>query len=529
MNAPSPEKNMKVLLVATCSLLLSHGIFAKPNFVFILADDMGYGDVAHAGGKIATPHLDQLRAEGMRFTDAHTTSSVCTPTRYGILTGRYNWRSPLKKHVLFPPARSIMDPTRLTVAGFLKDRGYRTCVIGKWHLGLNWNMLDQPAKATTGPTKGSCWNIDFSKPPQQGPLKLGFTHDFLFPASLDMAPYLYLRNDVPVGIPTVSKGWNRQGPATADFEARNCLSDFARESRSFIKSSVEAKSPFFLYLPLTSPHTPIVPSKRWQGKSPLGNYGDFVMETDWVVGEVIKELAAQGVAENTFVLFTTDNGCSPAAKIGDLVAKGHKPNADWRGHKADIYEGGHRVPFLVRWPGRVAPNSTYDLTVCTTDFFATAADILGEASKIPQNAAEDSFSFLAALDHPERSTPTRTFTIHHSINGSFAVRKGPWKLCLCPGSGGWSAPRPNVALKDKSLPPIQLFHMADDPAESKNLQDEHPEIVRDLVDDLYFAILHGRSRSGLPSVNEGWPNTFPPKILARFPRLAGPPGSGSGS
>ncbi len=495
---------------------------AKPNFIFILADDMGYGDVSHAGGKIPTPHLDRLRAEGMRFTDAHTTSSVCTPTRYGILTGRYNWRSPLKKSVLFPPRKSIMDPGRQTVAGFLKERGYRTSVVGKWHLGLNWHMLDQPAKAAEGPTRGTCWNIDFSRPPQQGPLKLGFTDDFLFPASLDMAPYLYLRNDVATGIPTVSKGWNRQGPATADFDATTCLVDFARESRAFIRSAAESKTPFFLYLPLTSPHTPIVPSEKWRGKSPLGPYGDFVMETDWVVGEVMKELAERQVAENTLLLFTTDNGCSPAAGIPKLIEKGHHPNANWRGHKADIYEGGHRVPFLVRWPERVQANSSCDLTVCTTDFFATVAEILGvHGRKFPPNTAEDSFSFVGALDQPERRTPIRPYTIHHSINGSFAIRKGPWKLCLCPGSGGWSSPRPAQALKNKTLAAIQLFHLGADPSERNNLQAEHPHIVRDLVDDLYHAIKLGRSNSGLPSTNEGWPNTFPSRVLELFPQLAG--------
>ena len=514
--------NPTIRITSILFLVTAAMVQAAPNFVFILADDMGYGDVSHAGGRIPTPSLDTLRAEGMRFTDAHTTSSVCTPTRYGILTGRYNWRSRLKRSVLFPPDRSIMNPDRTTIAGFLKDRGYRTCVVGKWHLGLSWHMLATPAKAAAGPTRGTCWNIDFSKPPQQGPLKLGFTEDFLFPASLDMAPYVYLRNDRVTAIPTVSKGWNRQGPATPDFEARNCLIDFARESRSFIKSAADSKSPFFLYLPLTSPHTPIVPSEKWRGKTPLGTYGDFVMETDWVVGEVMQELAEQKLTEDTLFLFTTDNGCSPAAGIPKLISQGHKPNGDWRGHKADIYEGGHRVPFVVRWPARVKPGSSCDLTVCTTDYFATVADILGvRGRKFPQNMAEDSFSFLAALENPGLQTPTRPYTIHHSINGSFAIRKGPWKLCLCPGSGGWSAPKPGKALQDKSLPPIQLFDLANDPSETMNLQGERPEIVRDLVDDLYHAIKAGRSNSGSPSSNEGWPKTFPRKVLQLFPQLAG--------
>ncbi len=514
--------NPTIRITSILFLVTAAMVQAAPNFVFILADYMGYGDVSHAGGRIPTPSLDTLRAEGMRFTDAHTTSSVCTPTRYGILTGRYNWRSRLKRSVLFPPDRSIMNPDRTTIAGFLKDRGYRTCVVGKWHLGLSWHMLATPAKAAAGPTRGTCWNIDFSKPPQQGPLKLGFTEDFLFPASLDMAPYVYLRNDRVTAIPTVSKGWNRQGPATPDFEARNCLIDFARESRSFIKSAADSKSPFFLYLPLTSPHTPIVPSEKWRGKSPLGTYGDFVMETDWVVGEVMQELAEQKLTEDTLFLFTTDNGCSPAAGIPKLISQGHKPNGDWRGHKADIYEGGHRVPFVVRWPARVKPGSSCDLTVCTTDYFATVADILGvRGRKFPQNMAEDSFSFLAALENPGLQTPTRPYTIHHSINGSFAIRKGPWKLCLCPGSGGWSAPKPGKALQDKSLPPIQLFDLANDPSQTMNLQGKRPEIVRDLVDDLYHAIKAGRSNSGSPSSNEGWPKTFPRKVLQLFPQLAG--------
>jgi arylsulfatase A-like enzyme len=490
-----------------------------PNFIFILADDMGYGDVAHAGGKFPTPHLDRLRAGGMRFTDAHTTSSVCTPTRYGILTGRYNWRSPLKSSVLFPPKPSIMDPERLTVAKFLQDNGYTTFAVGKWHLGLNWHMLDEPAKAETGPTEGNCWDIDFSRPPQLGPLKLGFTHDFLFPASLDMAPYLYLRDDVPVGKPTVTKGWNRKGPATPEFDAVTCLADFARESRAFIRQGAESKKPFFLYLPLTSPHTPIVPSPRWQGKSGFGEYGDFVMETDWVVGEVLRELDEQGVADNTFVLFTCDNGCSPQAKIPELAKRGHKCNADWRGHKADIYEGGHRVPFLVRWPGFVKPGSTCDLTACTTDFFVTVADILGKGATLPDNAAEDSYSLVHALTRPKLKTPIRPYTIHHSINGSFAVRKGDWKLCLCPGSGGWSDPRPKKALKDDSLPPVQLFNLASDPGEKTNLEAEHPDVVEELVATLAHAIRACRSRSGLPVANDGWPHTFPAKVLERFPEL----------
>ena len=387
---------------------------------------MGYGDVAHAGGLAATPHIDRLAKEGMRFTDAHTTSSVCTPTRYGILAGRYNWRSRLKKHVLFGLDEPLIPENRLTLPGFLGEHGYHTGIVGKWHLGLGWQKLPNGGKrkAQNGETKGGGWDIDYTKKVGGGPTDLGFDESFIIPASLDMFPYVYLRNGTPTAEATHTKAFHRPGPAAADFEAVNCLTDFAREARSFIDASAkDADKPFFLYLPLTSPHTPIVPSEKWQGKSPLGSYGDFVMETDWVVGEVLEELDKQGIADNTLVLFTADNGCSPAAKIPDLVAKGHNPNGNWRGHKADIFEGGHRVPFLVRWPAEVDAGSTTAATVCSSDFFATAAALIGKTDALPANAAEDSFPFDEVL-RGKVDKQVRPFTIHHSIAGSFAIRKG---------------------------------------------------------------------------------------------------------
>jgi len=493
----------------------------KPNIVFILADDMGYGDVSHAGGLAKTPHVDRLRAEGMRFTDAHTTSSVCTPTRYSILTGRYNWRTRLKKSVLFGLHGPLIPTDRTTVASFLKQRGYRTGIVGKWHLGLGWQKLPngEKRKATEGPTKGGGWDIDYSKPVTGGPNALGFDESFIIPASLDMYPYVYLRNDKPTQAATVTKAFHRPGPAGKDFEAIECLRDFARESRAFVADSAKGDKPFFLYLPLTSPHTPIVPAPQWQGKSPLGKYGDFVMETDWVVGEVLAELDKQGVAENTLVLFTTDNGCSPAAGIPALVKKGHHPSAHWRGHKADIFEGGHRVPFIVRWPEKVKANSEYTGIVSTVDFFATAADILGATDKITPSEAEDSFSFASALRGESKAV--RKSLIHHSIAGQFAIRRGKWKLCTCPGSGGWSKPKPKQALKDKSLPPVQLYDLESDPGETKNLANEHPKIVQQLVDELAEAIADGRTTEGPKQSNEGWPNTFFKPVLAKYPQLGG--------
>jgi len=486
----------------------------QPNIVYILADDWGYGDLSHAGGKASTPHCDRLATEGLRFTDAHTSSSVCTPTRYGILTGRYNWRSRLKKSVFFDPHDQPLIPaSRPTVASLLKKQGYHTACIGKWHLGIGWEFL-QPKPKLRSDQKGQGWDIDYAKPAVT-PNANGFDYFFGIQASLDMAPYVYIENDKAVVPATVTKAFHRPGASAADFEAVDCLAQWAEHAVSYIDERAKSAtpSPFFLYLPLTSPHTPIVPSKAWRGKSGFGDYGDFLMETDWVVGEVLQALDRNHLADDTLVIFTADNGCSPAAKIPDLVKRGHRPNGDWRGHKADIYEGGHRVPFIVRWPGHVTEGSTSDRTICTTDLFATAAEIVGKP-----NSAEDSFSFLPTLLGKEQEA--RGITIHHSINGSFAVRQGKWKLCLCPGSGGWSAPRPNVALKNAGLPPVQLFNLELDPAESTNVQGQHADVVSEMVGQLAAAIKNGRTTSGEPVKNDGGPNPFPPQVVAAYPELA---------
>jgi arylsulfatase A len=503
------------LLVSAAMVPTAFG--SPPNIVFILADDMGYGDPAYAGGKIPTPNLDRLAKEGMQFSDAHTSSAVCTPTRYGILTGRYNWRSPLKKSVLWGLSKPLIPQARMTVPSLLAGAGYNSSVIGKWHLGLGWEKLDKPRKASEGTTKGEGWDIDYATKVAGGPLELGFTEDFLFPASLDMPPYVYLRDDKPTGVPTVTKAFkqpNRPGPATADFEAVKVLPDLAREARAFIGRESEKKAkPFFLYLPFTSPHTPLVPSEQWQGKSGMGDYADFVMETDWAVGEVLAELDARGLIGETLLVFTSDNGCSPMAKIPELAAKGHLVNGPLRGHKADIFEGGHRVPFLVRWPGKVSAGSKCGETVCTTDFFATAAEASG--MEVPADAAEDSFSMLPLLTG--KGEFARPYTIHHSINGSFAIRQGKWKLSLCPGSGGWSDPKPGKATQ--GLYPVQLYDLGADLAETNNLAEKDPERVKAMADLLAKAIRDGRSTPGPKQENDGWPATTPAAVLELLPQL----------
>lgn len=510
--------------LAACLLLscLAAQAAERPNVIFILADDMGVGDVAHGGGLVPTPHIDRLAREGMRFTDAHTTSSVCTPTRYGVITGRYNWRSALKQGVYSGTSKPLIPPSRQTVAAFLKQQGYRTAIVGKWHLGLGWKKLPNAESRPSGgaATKGGGWDIDYTQQVDGGPLALGFDHSFIISASLDMPPYVYLRDDKPTQVPSVNKKWLREGAAAADFEANECLRDFAREARAFIGTCAQDKSePFFLHLPLTSPHTPIVPSEAWRGKSRLGDYGDFIMETDWVVGEVLAELDRQKLADNTLLIFTADNGCSPSAKIADLEQQGHRPCGPLRGHKADIFEGGHRVPFVLRWPQVVKAGTVSEQTICQLDFYRTVADILGAADKLPDTAAEDSFSLLPLLKDPAFKQALRPYTIHHSVNGSFAIRQGKWKLALCAGSGGWSKPTPKEALADPSLPPVQLFDLEADPAESKNLIAEQPELAAKLAALLAKAIRDGRSTPGAPQNNEGWPDTFEARVLEKYEAL----------
>lgn len=478
------------LLTAAMLLIASAATAAdKPNIICIFADDMGIGDVSHTTGKAATPHLDRLAKEGMRFTDAHTTSSVCTPSRYGLITGRYNWRTRLQRSVFFNPHDApLIKKDETTVASMLKDAGYNTACVGKWHMGIGWQFFEEKRPLAKG-QRGQGWDIDYTQPAIT-PTSNGFDYFFGIQASLDMAPYVYIENEKATEIPNVTKAFKRPGAAGEKFEAIDCLKTFAEKSVAFIDRCSEEDKPFFLYLPLTSPHTPIVPSKDWQGKSDIGAYGDFLMETDWVVGQVLQAIDKHELEDNTLVMFTTDNGCSPAAKIDDLVAKGHLPNGNLRGHKADIYEGGHNVPFIVKWPGNVSPGTATNRLTCTTDFIATCADIVG--AELSESEAVDSVSFLETLKDP--TAIERDAIVHHSIGGNFAIRKGNWKLCFCPGSGGWSSPRPGKA--KPGSPAGQLFNLADDPAEQKNLFETNPDKVAELTELMQKYIDDGRSTTG---------------------------------
>ncbi len=490
-----------------------------PNIIYILCDDLGYGDVRclNPEGKIATPQMDRIAREGMIFTDAHSGSSVCSPTRYGVMTGRYAWRSRLQSGVLGGLSPRLIEPGRETVASLLKQRGYHTACFGKWHLGMNWVL--KPGKSVSELSiepREQVWNVDYSQPIQDGPNAVGFDHYFGISASLDMVPYCFIQNDKVTVLPTLDRSFammlgrqkhTRLGPTAEGFDANQVLPRLTDELTKYIEQrSADAKSgkPFFAYVPLASPHTPIVPTEKWQEKSGLNPYADFVMETDAAVGRVLETLDRTGLAENTMVVLTSDNGCSPEADFGELKAKGHNPSHVFRGHKADIYEGGHHVPFLVRWPARVKAGQTAHDLVCLTDLMATAAEITG-ASLAP-TAGEDSFSFYGALVGT-RSAQSRSSIVHHSINGSFAIRAGDWKLCLCPGSGGWSAPQPGRG-DQSQLPPMQLFNLRTDIAETKNLQAEHPETVEDLTTKLKTLVADGRSTPGVKQSNTVTPNIW---------------------
>lgn len=492
---------------------------AKPNIIYILCDDLGYGDV-HAlnpDGKIATPAMDRLAKEGMIFTDAHSGSAVCTPTRYGVMTGRYSWRTKLQSGVLGGLSPRLIEPGRTTTASFLKQNGYHTACVGKWHLGMNWDLLPGKDVAELSIESGDqVHNVDYAKPIAGGPTAVGFDEYFGISASLDMVPYTFIANDRVEKLPTLDKEFElylgrtarmtRYGPTAPGFEAMDVLPRLGKEAVAYVERRSEAAkqgTPFFMYLPLTSPHTPILPSSDWQGKSKISYYADFVMQTDAAVEGLLTSLDKHGLAENTLVILTSDNGCSPSADYPELLSHGHNPSYIFRGHKADIYEGGHRIPFLVRWPARVKAGGQTDQTVCLTDFLATAAEIVG--AKLPDAAGEDSVSLLPVLEG-RATAPIREATVHHSINGSFAVRQGNWKLCLCPGSGGWSFPRPG---KDKvdGLPPVQLFDLAADIGETKNVEAEHPEIVERLVELLERYVAEGRSTPGAKQ-----PNDVEPKI-----------------
>jgi arylsulfatase A-like enzyme len=470
---------MHLKLILPLVFHLVSTVYGKsPNIIYVICDDLGYGDIQclnPKNGKIPTPHVDRLASEGMVFTDAHSGSSVCTPTRYGVLTGRYSWRTALQSGVVQGFAPCLIAKDRPTVASFLKNHGYDTAIIGKWH--LNFKYLDPRGGEEYSKSK-------FKRPPvgakiPDGPIHRGFDyfHGFHHAGNMEAV----IENDEVIAHDPVI----------------NMLPRLTRESVEYIESRKGATKPFFLYVPLGSPHTPIVPTPEWEGMSGLGPYGDFVMQTDHVIGEIQKALVKIDQAEDTLIIFTSDNGCSKAAGIPTLAKQGHKVSAHLRGSKADLWDGGHRIPFIVKWPGKVKPDTSSNQLICLTDLFATVSDILKK--DLPSKAAEDSVSFLPSL-FGKKIVSTRAGVIHHSISGHFAYRKGPWKLLLAKASGGWTSPTEKQAPAGSS--PGQLYNMSADLGEKKNLYDLKPEMVASLLAHLENDIAQGRSTKGPKSEND---------------------------
>ncbi|MEO0454191.1 MAG: arylsulfatase [Verrucomicrobiota bacterium] len=464
-------------------IISGSGVSAEPlpNIVFVFCDDLGYGDVQclnPVNGKIPTPAADQLAEQGMIFTDAHSGSSVCTPTRYGLLTGRYSWRTTLQKGVVQGFEPNLIAEERPTVASFLKSQGYHTAIIGKWHLNFNYlhpdsgQALERKEHSKKGAPVGSTI--------PDGPLTRGFDYYHGFHHARDMQVVIeddqVIEHDPPI----------------------NMLPRLTRKAAEYIdqRAGEAPDQPFFLYVPLGSPHTPIVPSPEWQGKSGLGDYGDFVMQTDAALGAVTDALERNGLTENTLVIYSSDNGCSKAAGISKLRDQGHHVSAHYRGSKADLWDGGHRVPFIVRWPGHIEPGSTSDQLICLTDFFATVAELVDQP--VPTDSCEDSVSFLPAFSGEPIQTE-RKGIIHHSVSGHFAYREADWKLLLARGSGGWTKPGEK---QSADQPEAQLYHMGNDVSETTSLYATEPEIASKLLAQLETDVQQGRSTPGTPSSND---------------------------
>ena len=484
---------LSTMLAVSSQTFTNNNIPAQPNIVFILADDMGYGDLGcyNPDSKIPTPNMDRLASRGMRFTDAHSPSAVCSPTRYGVLTGRYAWRSRLKNGVLWGYSASLIEEGRMTVASVLKQHGYATGCVGKWHLGFqNGDPVDRKHQ------------IDYDQPLHPGPVTFGFDYFYGIPASLDMDPYVFIENDRPVELATGTiegsahrrqngGGFWRGGSIAPSFKHVDVLPIITQKSVEFIQKNAKEvpENPFFLYFPLTAPHTPWVPTKEFLDKSGAGYYGDFTAQVDWSVGQIMDALDQHNLTENTLIILASDNGSHWYQN--DIEQFDHRSNLHLRGQKADIWEGGHRIPFIARWPEQIEAGTVSDQTICLTDLMATVVGIVGE--DLPENAGEDSVNILPVLVDHQLDQPIRDAIVNHSVSGMFAIRQGAWKLIQGLGSGGFSSPR--TVSPSPGGPEGQLYNLDDDPSETNNLYLEQPETVERLTKLLEKYQTQGHSRN----------------------------------
>jgi arylsulfatase A len=495
----------------------SEGRSQRSNIILIYTDDQGYGDMSafNPDARFQTPNMDRITNEGISFTDAHSSDAVCSPSRYSLLTGRYCWRTSLKKRVLQAHGDCLIPNHRMTLASLLRDNGYHTAMFGKWHL-----QMQLPG------TKG---NRDWSRPITDGPIEKGFEYFFGLAGNIINGPMTFIKNDRVTEIPSM---WTRKkldpsiyqsGPdyyrlmppydterkGKADIEVApnfidsKALEVFAGKAVDYIEDKAKDSNPFFIYMALTAPHLPHCPGEEFVGKSAMGVYGDFMMETDYRVGQVLDALDAQGLTENTLVILSSDNGAE-TNYVDRIEDYGHYSNGRNKGGKRDIYEGGHRVPLVMRWPGAIQPGSVCEEPVCQTDLLATFANMLG--ATLPDNAGEDSYNLMHALNGDDFDRPLRGPIIHHSSLGYFAIREGNWKLNLFRGSGG--SLQPIVMKPGPGETPFELYDLATDPHEETNLYDIHPEVVNRLQQSITDIVRNGRSTPGIPQSNDGdawWP------------------------
>jgi arylsulfatase A len=446
-----------------------------PHVVIILVDDMGYGDIGsfNPDSKISTPHIDRLAAEGMRFTDAHAPGALCHPSRYGLLTGRFPFRTDVTKW----PTQPLIEDGQTTIASLLRDAGYDTVMVGKWHLGFAEDGYDKPLPG--------------------GPIDRGFQSFFGMRASTDIPPYFYIRGDRAVEPPTdhidahQSDGWSpiqgafwREGGISPDLKLIEVLPRFTDEAISVIEDR-DAGNPLMLYLAYPAPHTPWLPTPEFEGKSGAGMYGDFMMMVDYEVGRVIEALKTADMLHETLLVFTSDNG--PVWYSDDVERLGHDSSGGFRGMKGDVWEGGHRMPFIVRWPARVEAGSTSDQIICFTDLLATFAEIVGR--ELPDGAGPDSVSFLPAL---KGETFRRPPIVMESGSRLMMIRSGQWKLIDGLGSGGFS--QPSRIDPGPGDPEGQLYNLDTDPAETNNLFAEQPQIVERLQAEMRRIVAADGSR-----------------------------------
>lgn len=465
----------------------------KPNIVFILADDMGYGDVScqNPDGKITTPNMDQMADDGMRFTDAHASTSVCTPSRYGILTGRYAWRGRLKQQVLWPYYKALIEKDVKTLPQFLKEDGYSTACVGKWHLGMDYPFKtkwveNDILERQTEMMKLIDADIDWSKPIENGPNAFGF--DYYFGVDVpNFPPYCFIENNRTVGTPDRIKPddmYGAYGSMVKGWDLENIMPALTDKACNFIEEKAKCDEPFFLYFSLTGPHTPIVPTEKYKDKSDAGIYGDWVMQMDGSVGSINKAIKRAGIEDNTLVVMTSDNG-SPGRdghheKPGTVLERyNHNPSWILRGMKADTWDGGHRVPFIVKWPSKIKAGSECDELVCLMDFYGTIAGITDR--DLP-DTAWDTIDIYPYLEGKSTDAPIRDSIVHHGYNGLYGIRKDEWKLILGSGSGGFS-PNPKTT---PFSPPCQLYNMKEDIQEENNRYFEMPEIVKELEEKFHW-------------------------------------------